>query len=37
VFGPGSLQDAIAGAPELLRASAEQMARLWQSAAGARR
>ncbi|WDZ97926.1 glycerate kinase [Herbaspirillum sp. WKF16] len=37
VFGPGSLQDAIAGAPELLRASAEQMARLWQSAVGARR
>ncbi|WP_432241262.1 glycerate kinase [Herbaspirillum robiniae] len=35
VFGPGSLQDAIAGAPELLRASAEQIARLWQTAAAA--
>ncbi|MBP0596926.1 glycerate kinase [Herbaspirillum sp. LeCh32-8] len=34
VFGPGSLQDAIADAPELLRASAEQIARLWQTAAG---
>lgn len=32
VFGPGSLQDAIADAPQLLQASAEQMARLWQAA-----
>ncbi|KAF1038913.1 MAG: Glycerate 3-kinase [Herbaspirillum frisingense] len=36
VFGPGSLQDAIADAPQLLRASAEQIARLWQTAAAAR-
>ncbi|MFL9923680.1 glycerate kinase [Herbaspirillum lusitanum] len=35
VFGPGSLQDAIGNAPELLRASAEQMARLWSTAAQA--
>lgn len=33
VFGPGSLQDAIANAPELLADSAEQIARLWQTAA----
>jgi glycerate kinase len=33
VFGPGSLQDAIADAPLLLRDSAAQIARLWQTAA----
>ncbi|TWC65903.1 glycerate kinase [Herbaspirillum sp. SJZ099] len=37
VFGPGSLQDAIADAPDLLRSSAEQMARLWHTAAGAKK
>ncbi len=36
VFGPGALQDAIAQAPQLLQASAEQLARLWQSAAAMR-
>lgn len=36
VFGPGSLEDAIAQAPQLLQASAEQMARLWQTASALR-
>ncbi|MBO9535872.1 glycerate kinase [Herbaspirillum sp.] len=37
VFGPGSLQEAIANAPHLLQDSAGQIARLWQTAAGAKR